>query len=226
MKYTPNENQIKWGITAFGVIAAAVILYFIIARADGLAEGLGKIADILMPFVYGLVFAYLLCPIYNFMMRKCLPRFEANEKIANRAMSFSKAIATIGSMVCFLVVVIGVVWLIVPDLITSLISVGEQLSKAVEDLQTWMTTDADKLPAFQKTIVTWISDAGSNLTDFIQKTLLPEYDNLASGIQAGVMGMLSFFKNFFIMISTNPGMTLISLWKESLINSFYLVTIC
>ena len=200
MKYTPNENQIKWGITAFGVIAAAVILYFIIARAEGLAEGLGKIADILMPFVYGLVFAYLLCPIYNFMMRKCLPRFEANEKIAKRAMSFSKAIATIVSMVCFLVVVIGVVWLIVPDLINSLISVGEQLSKAVEDLQTWMTTDADKLPAFQKTIVTWISDAGSNLTDFIQKTLLPEYDNLASGIQAGVMGMLAFFKNFFIGI--------------------------
>ena len=72
------------------------------------------------------------------------------------------------------------------------------MSKAVEDLQAWLTTDADKLPAFQKTIVTWISDAGSNLTDFIQKTLLPEYDNLASGIQAGVMGMLSFFKNFFI----------------------------
>ena len=45
MKYTPNENQIKWGITAFGVIAAAVILYFIIARAEGLAEGLGVVSE-------------------------------------------------------------------------------------------------------------------------------------------------------------------------------------
>ena len=44
MKYTPNENQIKWGITAFGVIACAVILYFVIARADKVAAGLDTVA--------------------------------------------------------------------------------------------------------------------------------------------------------------------------------------
>ena len=198
MKYKPNDNQIRWGITAFGVIAAAVILYFIIAKASGLAAAIGYIIDILMPFIYGLVFAYLLCPLYNFTMRKCLPKLENREKPVRHAMKISKGIATFVSMVCFTVVVIGVVWLIVPDLINSLISVGETLGDSVKDLQKWLDSNADKLPAFQKTIVVWASDAGTNVTDFIQKTLLPEYDNLAQGIQAGVMGMLVFFKNFFV----------------------------
>ena len=200
MKYTPNENQIKWGITAFGVIACAVILYFVIARADKVAAGLDTVAGILMPFIYGLVFAYLLCPLYNFIMRKCLTRLENKMKTKKRAMSISKCISTFVALVCFLVVVIGVVWLIVPDLVNSIISVGETLSDTVKDIQKWLANNADKLPAFQKTVVVWASDAGSNITEFIQKTLLPEYDNIASGIQAGVVGMLSFFKNFFVGI--------------------------
>ena len=48
----------------------AVLLYFFaIYRLRDVSEVINVILAILTPFIYGLVMAYLLCPIYNFTVR-------------------------------------------------------------------------------------------------------------------------------------------------------------
>ena len=63
MKFQFEEKQKKWGLTAFLVIVASIVVFFVIYRFDVFSQLLSVGMAILTPFIYGMVFAYLLCPI-------------------------------------------------------------------------------------------------------------------------------------------------------------------
>ncbi len=69
MRIKIEEKQIKWGLTAFIVVVCCILAFFIIYRLDAVSNACGVVISILTPFLYGLVMAYLLCPVYNFVVR-------------------------------------------------------------------------------------------------------------------------------------------------------------
>ena len=66
MKVNFDEKHVKWGVTIFLVILCSIIVFFAIYRMRDVSEVINVILAILTPFIYGLVMAYLLCPVYNF----------------------------------------------------------------------------------------------------------------------------------------------------------------
>ena len=79
----------------FCVAGAGLLLFFLIAKIRSVFDFLDTLAGILSPFFYGLVFAYLLCPLYNLCTRTFLKLFEKRKKPVKRALNFSKAISTV-----------------------------------------------------------------------------------------------------------------------------------
>ncbi|MCR4936244.1 MAG: AI-2E family transporter, partial [Oscillospiraceae bacterium] len=55
-----DRQHLYWGLTAFLVIAASLLFYLILSNLGPLGEALGRLLEILSPFIWGLVFAYLL----------------------------------------------------------------------------------------------------------------------------------------------------------------------
>ena len=69
------QKYIAWGLTAFAVVAAALFFSFVLEHLGPLALFLGKIVEILMPFIYGAVMAFLMAPTYQALsvfVTKCL----------------------------------------------------------------------------------------------------------------------------------------------------------
>ena len=60
-----QSPYMKWGLTAAIALMLAISFFFLIYRYEGLLQGVAAFAHILTPFVYGLVMAYLVCPLYN-----------------------------------------------------------------------------------------------------------------------------------------------------------------
>lgn len=67
MKIKFNNKYVRWGLTAFLVIAAGLVTYYVLFHGEKIFEGLGKILNICMPVVWGLILGYLLTPILNFV---------------------------------------------------------------------------------------------------------------------------------------------------------------
>ena len=67
MKFKINNKYFKWGLTAFLVIAASIIFYYLMFHGSNIKAGIHAMTDILMPVVVGLVMAYLLTPVLNFI---------------------------------------------------------------------------------------------------------------------------------------------------------------
>lgn len=72
MKFKINNKYFRWGLTAFIVIAASIVFYYFMFHHSNIKNGIASITDIVMPIVLGLVMAYLLTPILNFIEDKIL----------------------------------------------------------------------------------------------------------------------------------------------------------
>ena len=77
MKLKFENMYIKWGITVFIVVSLCIVVFFAVYRIETVMKGVTVLTDILMPFVYGLVMAYLLCPLYNWGVRTFGKRGES-----------------------------------------------------------------------------------------------------------------------------------------------------
>ena len=51
-----DKTYMNWGLTAFFVIAASLLFYFAVAHIAVLGNALSRLAGILSPFIWGLVF--------------------------------------------------------------------------------------------------------------------------------------------------------------------------
>ena len=70
MKERFQNRYFKLGLTIFASGAALIVLYEVIIHFNRVQEGWQVITGILSPFIFGLVMAYLLCPVYNATVRR------------------------------------------------------------------------------------------------------------------------------------------------------------
>ena len=72
MRFKLNNKYLRWGMTAFLVIVASITFYYFMFHGSQIKAGINNTISILMPVVFGLVTAYLLTPVLNFVERKIL----------------------------------------------------------------------------------------------------------------------------------------------------------
>lgn len=206
MKHKLDEKQITWGITAFLVIAATILLYFAIKELPSVRAFLSNVVGILMPFIYGLVIAYLLCPLYNLCVRKLLILFrgkngeaeEIDKKREKKLRKIAKLISTIAVILAFLAIVTGFIRMVIPGLIDSLVSVTKMIPDGLKSLEKFANSNVDRMPFVKKYLALWLDNLGGNVTEIIENKIVPRYADIAKGLSAGLSGVMGFVKNFFI----------------------------
>ena len=200
MKIRFEEKHIKWGLTAFLVVLCSIIVFFAIYRLRDVSEVINVILAILTPFIYGLVMAYLLCPIYNFTVRSIYALTKRVNVNIPRPLTVSKAVASLVSIIVLLVVITGILWMIIPGLVESIANIIQLLPDSMDSLRSWLDVKLVGWPEAQAVLNGWINNFTENAIAFVTERLLPEYCSIAAGISEGVMGVFNVVKNFFLGI--------------------------
>lgn len=179
-------------LAGFGAISLSVVFFFILYRLQGISSALDAVAEILAPFIYGGVIAYLLRPICNWyekLLEKWLP--VKLKKTAN-------TLAVTLSIITGLLIVYALIIMIAPELYRSIVTIWNSLPDNVDRLITWLSVtfaEHEELIA--------VLDAGyetiyESLNSWIQNTLVPYATNIVSGVGQGVWKTLIFLKNILI----------------------------
>ena len=200
MKIRFEEKHIKWGLTAFLVVLCSIIVFFAIYRLRDVSEVINVILAILTPFIYGLVMAYLLCPIYNFTVRNIYALTKRVNVNIPRPLTVSKAVASLVSIIVLLVVITGILWMIIPGLVESIANIIQLLPDSMDSLRSWLDVKLVGWPEAQAVLNGWINNFTENAIAFVTERLLPEYSSIAAGISEGAMGGFNVVKNFFLGI--------------------------
>lgn len=200
MKIKLEKQHYQWGLTAFLVITCSVIAFFIVFRLDALGNFLNVCVDVLAPFIYGLVMAYLICPIYNFTVSGTYRLINRGKYRFKHDLTVSKVAGTIISLAVIIVVIAGLMWMIIPGLIDSISKLVVMLPDALEKFTAWIDVKFQHLPIAKEAIDDWTRNATDYLIDFATNTILPHSGTLATAISGTLLGALGALMDFVIGI--------------------------
>lgn len=194
-----NKNHIRWGLTAFLVVLASLISYYIIFHIDNFKGILSKIIVILMPVIDGMVIAYLLTPLLNYFERKLVrPFFNI----------FPFKINMKHQRMCSILVTMIVVFLgfyvffamVIPQISTSIMTIIEQFPTYVNTLTIWISKILNDNPEFATFITDMINEYSVDLNNFFNTKIIPEINNVIVTVSKSVVSILTEFWNLIIGI--------------------------
>lgn len=202
MKERFEEKYFKFGMAIFLSGAGIILFYFFMKNIAGVGNAISAFNTILSPFIYGLIMAYLLCPIYNFCTRNVYKINKGKWKNNHRAFIFAKTIASIVALIVLLAVIAGIMALLIPQIIKSIIAIVEILPGRLDELTKWITSTLgqSQYPRLAKYANGAINHAGDYILKWAANTFMPGSGSVVSRVSNGVIITLRTLLNIIIGI--------------------------
>lgn len=194
-----NKNfKLKYfyiGLTAFLTVAACVVFFFLIYRLPGILSFLGKILSVIQPVIIGLIIAYLVNPIANSinggLLRLSRKYFNKKPEIVRK---ISKAVSVIGALAAFLLILVLIIYMIVPQFIDSISSMVKVLPGQLDAFIKRVSAEFER----NKDLQNLINAVYEYEKDWLQNDLTGYVNSVAAYFASGVWSVVSFLKNFAI----------------------------
>lgn len=209
-----NVYLAKIGLMIFITFACCILFFFMLLRYQGFADGWHKIVGAAQSIIIGLVLAYLLNPIMEFLERKLYKRLKGKMKMDQKAKKLSRGLGIAGAILFLLIIIILLIAAIVPSVISCIVGVIDTLPGNVQNFI--KVVQSGKLGEYEVTGT--ISAMLTKLVDYVEnwatKTLLPEAKTYLLQITSGMINIVKAVINFIVGIIVAAYVLMI---KESLI---------
>lgn len=198
-----DKKYLYWGITGFCVIACAILFFMALNYISALGTAVKTLVKILSPFIWGLVICYLLAPLMRALERGAfLPlgrRLYQKSKKSNGE-RFARNLSVLVSEIIMLALMAALVYLILPQLYSSLETIVVNSNTYIANVTNWVTKMLEDYPEIERYSSQLLGTVNTNLMDWIQGTVLPELGSLVTNVTTGVYYVLMGVYNLVIGI--------------------------
>ena len=122
MERDSNKRYFKWGLTALVVIFISILLVVIFTNLPGFFALLTSIGKILSPLISGVVIAFLLNPLVNFVDCRLGPLLQKKLKVQT-AKNLSRAAGIVMALIVAGFLVYGFFAMLLPQLYESVMNI-------------------------------------------------------------------------------------------------------
>jgi predicted PurR-regulated permease PerM len=212
-----NDNEENGRITikeAFGkwfglflVLISAAVVYLLIINLDDIFSGITYIFGIVKPVIYGAIIAYLLNPLTKMYYRLLLKGYEKKgKKPSAKTVSVIESLTILFALLTGVLIIAILCWLVIPQLITTVISLVETVPSQANDYYNYLT---EKIQS-NKYLASRMQDTALNFTKYmdsimnhdlfpwLKSVLLPNLNLYAKQFANGVISFLNVLYNLFI----------------------------
>ena len=193
---------VYWGITAVLVIITCIAAALVFIRWQSVWSTLHFVGRILAPVTYGAVLAYLLAPVYNRADRWTDRVLAPYVKQERRRRSLAKAMATLVSLLFLVAVVTGLIWMILPRVLESVMGIINSIPSSAARVALWIETLFADYPDIEIAVLNVYNQGVEQLVSWVQSTtdLIPNIEKVITGVYTSVVGVVSLVKNTLIGI--------------------------
>ena len=181
-------------LAGFGAIGLSLLLFMLMDRAQTVGTAMKKVSDILAPFVYGGVVAYLLRPLCNHY-----ERFFQNY-LPKKMKKAANVLAVGLSLITGILIVYALIIMIAPQLYDSIRTLWNTLPDKVEQFLNWAIATFGENEEMLTFFDTSFDRVYAELETWIQSTVMPYVTNIVSGVGSSVWKVLMFLYNLLIGI--------------------------
>lgn len=178
MDFKHLSEETKEKIFAFTISGVLVVIFYVMMNHLNVLTGfLGLFLKAISPFLYGLLFTFIMLPLRKLVEQRLL-------KGGNLEAKTKRKIAVAISMIAFLLILTGFFVLLIPQLLDSIKIFVDSIGGYVRTIQTMIASLDAYNPGLADYLEKLVSTAGTALSEWL------------TGAQGGMSRILSYSINF------------------------------
>lgn len=183
---------------ALGIILC-IVFFFTMFRFQQVMDGIRTLENILMPFIYGAVIAYLLTPVCNFVEVRLYRYLTGRLRVKEQKAARVSAAMGIGLSLLFgFFIVYLLLAMVLPQVFVSVRGIVEVLPGNVVKWSDWIQQKLADDEVLANYAEQFINTAYQNMQIWLNTKLLPNMQVIVSGVSAGLISALVAVKNIVI----------------------------
>lgn len=190
MNFRWDKKYLYWGITAFVVLACGILFYYLVFHNSQFATILKNIVNICFPIIDGLIIAFLLCPLINWMEKKVFVLFRKKEnrdkELTPKQQKITRALSITVSYVLVLLCLTAFVLTVVPQIKLSIENIIAQSSMYRTNIESWINDIAVKNPNMEDMINDLYTKYSDDFTAWSSENLIPKAQELLKTVSLSV----------------------------------------
>lgn len=189
------KRYLKIGITGAAILASGILCAFVLFKMPVIISILKGITEILKPFLYGVVFAYLLAPLCNKIEEKL---FQIFPKAKTKARRFICFIAIVISLCVAIAVICLIIMMIIPQVWDSVMKIIQMVPQKLIVVNNWIEHMLENQPELQAYFEEFSSQAESNIDSLLNVDTIQKVQSIINSLSVQLFGVLGVVKNIFL----------------------------
>ena len=198
MREEHDRRYFKWGLTALVVIFISILLVVIFTNLPGFFALLGSIGKILSPLVSGIVIAFLLNPIFNFIDLRLRPLLLKRGMQEKKAKTLSRAVALVFAFLFGGFIVYAFFAMLVPQLYESVMSIVESAPTYYQSLEKWAVNILEGNPEIRTYVEKALETIQTYVQNWVKTSFLSDVQKVLATLTTSVMAVVKSITNFII----------------------------
>lgn len=200
MKFNLNNKYFRWGLTAFSVITASILVYYFMFHSSKLMAGFRALIQILMPVVFGLVTAYLLTPILNkveyYLLLPICRRLKIKE--SPKQLSIVRGIGVLLTAFLFFMAIYSLFAMLLSQIVPSIQSIIANFDTYINNFTKWLNQLFADNAELKDYVMRTVGKYSVELESFLNNTVLSKSSELIKTVSLSVIGFLSVLWDFIV----------------------------
>ncbi len=190
-RFDPKNKYFGWGITAFGVIACSILFFMLLQHGKSISGAIDTLLGILSPIIWGMVITYLLWPLVKMFQRKLFePLLQKIRPKKPVSKSLARGLSVVLAILVALVLIAALVWLIIPQLYTSIESIVLNSQQYYDTITGWINRFFENNPEVEQALLAATGKASDSLLDWAKTALLPSMGKVVTSLTTGIYAVL------------------------------------
>lgn len=199
MKFRIDKKYLAWGLTAFCVIAASIVFYYLLFHMGNIKNAFSSAAKICMPIIDGLVVAYLLAPVVNYMEREWFFPVckKANIKLHVKNKRRIRLVTSLITLFLLIMILYWICVMIIPQVIENIQNIIGQLPTYIENLTRWFEGLFKENPELSVLVNDLFVQYSGQFEELTTTKLIPQLNDIVQSVSTKVF---SSVLNIFVMV--------------------------
>lgn len=196
------KKYLRFGLTAFLVIAASICFYYLVFHGDRFSAQINSIFKILSPVIYGIIFAYLMTPIVNGIEKKFLiPLFVKDKnEITVKQKKWIRGFSVLFTIVIIILLFYGFFSILIPNIVKSIKSISYQFPYYMQNLTIWSTKFLEDNPDIESIVLRFLDTYSEEFLNYLNNNIVPHLETFVKQVSLSMIGVLKVLWNFIIGI--------------------------
>ena len=200
MKLNKDNKYLKWGLTAFFVIAGSILFYYLMFHGAKITAAIQDAWKVLMPIFFGIILAYLLTPVLNHIEHDVLiPIFTFFKvKESEKRTKIIRALGILLTILLFLAVVSSLIYMMLSQIIPSIANIVSNFDSYYNNVIKWVNQLLTDNPDFEEYVLHTIDRYSVRAQEILNNAIFSMSGEVIKTISLSVFNTLKVLLNIIV----------------------------